>query len=107
MTKEERLLDLLHPEKVCKNPECGKKFRVRCKRDTYCSPECRRSDQARVQRERRRKEKEEAEAFMRGEGKTKVSLSFEQMAKLEKKYNMSYGKIEDAIRCGRIKVEEC
>ena len=106
MTAEERM-ELLHPEKVCKNPECGRKFRVRNKRDVYCSPECRRNDQARVQRERRRKEKEEAEAFMRGDGKTKVSLSFEQMAKLEKKYNLSYGKIEDAIRGGRIKVEEC
>lgn len=97
----------IHPEKVCKNPACGKKFRARDKRATYCSPECRRSDQARVQRERRRKEKEEAEAFMRGDGKTEVSLSFEQMKNLEKKYNLSYGNIEDAIRCGRIKVEEC
>ncbi len=107
MTKEEMLLELLHPMKECEYAGCRKKFRAKTKRERWCSPECRRKDNARIQREKRHREKEEAEAFMRGEGKTKVSLSFEQMAKLQQKYNLSYGKIEDAIRCGRIKVEEC
>lgn len=104
MTEEERY-NLLHPEKECEYCHC--KFRAKRRKDRWCSPECRKKDNARIQREKRHREKEEAEAFMRREGKTKVSLSFEQMAKLQKKYNLSYGKIEDAIRNGRIKVEEC
>ncbi|MBR6651413.1 MAG: hypothetical protein IKL36_08420 [Clostridia bacterium] len=61
-----------------------------------------------MQREKRAKEKEEAEAFKNGiRRQSNASVSFEVMARLEKKYNMSYGKREDAIRFGRIKVEEC
>ena len=106
MTAEE-MYNMKHPERVCLNPDCGKKFRARIPKQKYCCRQCSKADAARVQREERAKEREEAEAFKRGEGKTKVSLSFEQMAKLQKKYNLSYGKIEGAIRCGRIKVEEC
>lgn len=106
MTAEEKR-DLVHPLKVCEYEGCRKEFRARDAKSRWCSAECRRKDNARIQREKRHREKEEAEAFKRGEGKTEVSLSFEQMAKLEKKYNLSYGKIEDAIRNGRIKVEEC
>jgi hypothetical protein len=106
MTAEERF-ELKHPERVCMNPDCGKKFRARIPKQKYCCNQCSKADAARIQRELRAKEREEAEAFMRREEKTKVSLSFEQMAKLQKKHNLSYGKIEDAIRNGRIKVEEC
>lgn len=106
MTAKERL-ELLHPEKECENPACKKKFRAKRGRDRYCCPECRKKDNARIQREKRRREKKEAEDFMSREGTSNVSLSFEQMAKLQQKHNLSYGRIEDAIRFGRIKVEEC
>ena len=106
MTQEERM-EQLHPEKECENPACKKKFRAKRGRDRYCCPECRQKDNARIQREKRHREKEEAEDFKKREEMSNVSLSFEQMAKLQQKHNLSYGKIEDAIRCGRIKVEEC
>ena len=104
MTPEERM-ELLHPEKECKNPECRKKFRVKRGRDAYCSSECRRNDQARAQRERRRKEKEEAEAFKRGDGRAQPKISLARMDELCRIYGMSYGKLEDAIRNGKIYVE--
>lgn len=107
MTAEERLIELSHPEKECENPACKKKFRAKRGRDRYCCPECRKKDNARMQREKRKKEKKEAAEFMRRETRETDALSFEEMAKLQQKHNLSYGKIEDAIRCGRIKVEEC
>ena len=106
MTAEERM-DLIHPMKVCEYEGCRKEFRAKRGRDRYCCPECRKKDNARIQREKRRKEKKEAAEFMRRETRETDALSFEQMAKLQQQYNLSYGKIEDAIRCGRIKVEEC
>ena len=101
----EKRMALIHIEKECEY--CKKKFTPRRGRYRWCCGDCRKKDSARIQRERRKKDREEAEAFMRGEERTKVLLSFEQMAKIQEEYNLSYGKIEDAIRCGRIKVEEC
>lgn len=83
MTEEERY-NLLHPEKECEY--CHGKFRAKRGKDRWCCPECRKKDNARVQREKRAKEKEEAEEFKnRGRKKSKPKISFEEMGKLMKK----------------------
>ena len=58
------------------------------------------------EREKRAKEeKEEAEAFKRGDGRPKPKISLARMDELCRIYGMSYGKLEDAIRNGKIYVE--
>ena len=104
MTAEERI-ELLRPMKECEYAGCRKKFRAKTKRERWCSPECRKKDNARIQREKRHREKEEAEEFKKEEKKTKPSVPMELMTKLMRKNNLSYGKVEEAIQFGRIKVE--
>ena len=100
MTKEERV-ELLHPIKVCLNPDCGKEFRARFLKQKYCCRQCSRADVARVEREKRAKEREEAEEFKKR--KENVQVGWNRMYELMRKYKTSYGKVEDMIRNGRIK----
>ena len=101
MTPEERY-NVMHPERVCLNPDCGKKFRARMPKQKYCCKQCSKADVARVEREKRAKEREEAEEFKKR--KEDNQDSWNRMCELMRKYKMSYGKLEDAIRNGRIKV---
>ncbi len=100
MTGED-LYNMRHPERVCLNPDCKKKFRARIPKQKYCCKQCSKADVARVEREKRAKEREEAEEFKKR--KENVQVGWSRMCELMRKHKMSYGKVEDAIRNGRIK----